>query len=338
MKTEVIKITIKSEEIDKQIIHAASYLKNNELVAFPTETVYGLGANAFSEEAIKKIFTAKGRPSDNPLIVHIADFKDFDLVARDVPEYVHQLVASFSPGPLTYVLPAKKHIPKVTTGGLDTIGVRIPNHPIARQLIREAGVPIAAPSANTSGKPSPTRAEHVLEDLSGKISAIIDAGVVAVGLESTVLDCTGDHPVILRPGAITKEMLERVVGKVIEVDKSLHSQSAKPRSPGMKYRHYAPEIPLILLPTEIEKVEHILQTYKKENKRFVLFGRPAFMEHFTVENKVILSEDLLEVARHLYDYLRMYKKVDTDMILFESFTEEGIGQAIMNRLKKAAGD
>lgn len=337
MKTEWIKINYEADKQQDLIKQAAIYLKNNELVAFPTETVYGLGANALNETAVEQIFIAKGRPGDNPLIVHLADPDDFNVIAERIPPYVQKLVEVFSPGPLTYVLPARAHIPKVTTGGLNTIGLRIPNHPVALALIKESGVPIAAPSANTSGKPSPTNAQHVLEDLDGKISAVVDAGTVAVGLESTVLDCTGEHPMILRPGSITKAMLEEVVGRV-DIDQSLTSEAEKPRSPGMKYRHYAPEVPLVLLPREPEQVNQLLQTYHAENKRVVLIGRRQFIELFEVENKVVVSENLAEVARHLYDYLRTYKKTDVDVILFETFPKEGIGEALMNRLTKAAGD
>lgn len=224
---------------EEEVERAAGLLRQGEVVAFPTETVYGLGANAFDRSAVDKIFQAKGRPSDNPLIVHIADMADVEKLVERVPAHARRLMEHFWPGPLTLVLPAKASIPANVTAGLDTVGVRMPDHETALGLIQAAGVPLAAPSANRSGRPSPTAADHVLEDLAGRIAGVVDGGPSSVGVESTVLDCTGDVPMILRPGSVTAEMLRDVIGEV-STDPALAGQGA-PRSPGVKYTHYAPK-------------------------------------------------------------------------------------------------
>ncbi|KHE69210.1 L-threonylcarbamoyladenylate synthase, partial [Halobacillus sp. BBL2006] len=233
-------------ENNSSIEEAAQLLRNQHVVAFPTETVYGLGADATNEEAVQRIFEAKGRPSDNPLIVHVADIEQVEELAQNIPERAYQLMEAFWPGPLTLVLESNGVAAKNVTAGLSTIGIRMPDHPLALALLRNAGKPLAAPSANRSGRPSPTEAEHVWQDLNGRVSGILDGGATGVGVESTVLDCTSQPPVILRPGGVTKEDLEKILSKV-DIDNALKDEQRQPKSPGMKYTHYAPEAPLWLV-------------------------------------------------------------------------------------------
>ncbi|MBQ5950890.1 MAG: threonylcarbamoyl-AMP synthase [Lachnospiraceae bacterium] len=255
MDTEIVKLMRDAGDAPA-IARAGEVLRRGGLVAFPTETVYGLGGNALDPEASRRIYAAKGRPSDNPLIVHIAEKEEICGVAREVPEAALRLMDAFWPGPMTLVLPKKDVIPRETTGGLDTVAVRLPSDEAARALIRAAGVPVAAPSANASGRPSPTRAEHVIEDLSGRIEMILDGGEVGIGIESTIIDLTGEEPEILRPGRITREMIRQVCGSVA-VDPAVTAApdpDVRPRAPGMKYRHYAPKAPLTVFAGEPEKV------------------------------------------------------------------------------------
>jgi len=246
METKIVRI--KEDHEEKWIEEAGQILKNGGLVAFPTETVYGLGANALDEEAAAKIYSAKGRPSDNPLIVHIADFSDLEKIVEDVPEETKKLADAFWPGPLTIIMRKNEKVPYGTTGGLETVAVRMPNHEIALKMIRAGGGFIAAPSANTSGRPSPTMASHVAEDMNGKIDMILDGGSVGIGLESTIIDLSEEVPTILRPGFITQQMLEDVIGRV-EMDAALIDPDSKvrPKAPGMKYRHYAPKANMVLV-------------------------------------------------------------------------------------------
>jgi L-threonylcarbamoyladenylate synthase len=323
-----------------QIAQAAKMLKESEVVAFPTETVYGLGANACSDEAVRKIFEAKGRPSDNPLIVHIASQEKLNDIVQDIPDYANQLIKEFWPGPLTLVLRKKgEQLSDFVTAGLDTVGVRMPDHPIALALIKEADVPVAAPSANRSGKPSPTQASHVYHDLKGRISGIVDGGPTGVGVESTVVDCTSTIPTILRPGGITKEQLEAVVGEV-GVDQALLEEGHAPKSPGMKYTHYAPNAPVIVVDGSRPFLQTLINQYEKDGKKVgVLTTEEGKTELHAA--KVIACgtrENLQTVAANLYDVLRKFDQEDVDLILSESFPQAGVGEAIMNRLLKAAGN
>ncbi|MBM7648350.1 L-threonylcarbamoyladenylate synthase [Bacillus ectoiniformans] len=322
-----------------QIKEAAALLRENQVVAFPTETVYGLGANATSEEASSKIFAAKGRPADNPLIVHIADREQLDDLTASIPEQAERLMEAFWPGPLTIIFMKKDQaLARQVTAGLETVAVRMPDHPVALAVISEAGLPIAAPSANRSGKPSPTSAKHVQADLDGLIAGIVDGGETGVGLESTVIDCTGKIPVILRPGGVTKEELEQVVGEV-GLDPALKDELEKPKSPGMKYQHYAPDAPMYLVEGSREWIQELIHQQRKLGKKVGLLTTEEQMSFYQAD--VILpcgSESKLEtVARSLYEVLRAFNESDVDMILSETFPYEGVGSAIMNRLEKAAG-
>ena len=266
MDTKVIKVNPEMFD-DGELKEACEILKRNGLVAFPTETVYGLGGDGMHKEASAKIYAAKGRPSDNPLIIHIADRKSLDEIASEVSKKAEKLMDAFWPGPMTLIFRKKENVPMSTTGGLETVAVRMPSHPVARELIRQSGVYIAAPSANTSGRPSPTKAEHVIEDLSGKIDMIIDGGSVGIGLESTIVDMSEDIPVILRPGYITKKMLENVVGEV-KVDPAIVGEAPKKniiaKAPGMKYRHYAPKGQMTIVEGDIDNVVAKINELSKE--------------------------------------------------------------------------
>lgn len=327
-----------SVENDPQIKAAAELLKENEVVAFPTETVYGLGANAKSEEAMKKIFTAKGRPSDNPLIIHISCIDQMADLVDDVPEMAKKLMDAFWPGPLTLVLKKKAGLSDVATAGLDTVAVRMPNHPIALALISAANLPIAAPSANLSGKPSPTQAKHVAKDLTGRISGIVDGGETGVGVESTVVDCTESIAVILRPGGVTKEELQQVLG-VVKEDPALRNQEDVPKSPGMKYTHYAPEAAFTLLDGSPAFIQDIIDQKRKAGYRVGMLTTEENRNMY--QSDVVIScgnrQELSTVATGLYEALREFDESDVDLIFGEVFPHEGIGEAIMNRLMKAAG-
>lgn len=330
-----------------QIVDAARFLRDGETVAFPTETVYGLGANALSDEAVGKIFMAKGRPSDNPLIVHIAEKEQLREIVASLPEKATPLIEAFWPGPLTLILPKTNKVASLVTAGLDTVGVRMPDHPIALALIKQAGVPVAAPSANRSGRPSPTTAQHVLTDLSGRIAGVIDGGATGVGVESTVLDVTVDPPLICRPGGIAREQLEAVVGEVRLDPAFLLDAGETPRSPGMKYAHYAPEGEMWLIQGEDSQVKAQMRTMLAEAK---LQGRKtgviATEESLSYweqqpEADVVLSvgsgAELGQVARHLYGVLRQFDEDHVQFIVGPTFPRSGIGMAVMNRLEKASG-
>jgi L-threonylcarbamoyladenylate synthase len=321
-----------------QISQAAHFLQQNEVVAFPTETVYGLGANAKSDEAVQKIYEAKGRPSDNPLIVHIASKDQLEEIVADIPKQAQQLMNAFWPGPLTIIFYKKDGVlSEKVTAGLNTVAVRMPDHPVALSLIRCAGLPIAAPSANRSGKPSPTTAKHVWNDLNGRIAGLIDGGETGVGVESTVVDCTGSVVQILRPGGITKEQLEEVVGKV-EVDPTLKTGIGTPKSPGMKYAHYAPDAPLFLLDGDREWIQQWIHNKRNEGLKVGVLTTEEHVADYRAD--VVLAcgqrEDLATVAASLYDTLRTFDEFGVDMIVSEVFPTEGVGLAIMNRLLKAA--
>ncbi|MCK0470032.1 L-threonylcarbamoyladenylate synthase [Halalkalibacter sp. APA_J-10(15)] len=319
-----------------EIKEAALWIKNGDVIAFPTETVYGLGANALDEEAIQNIFQAKGRPSDNPLIVHIAKEEQLKELVIDVPLVAKKLIHAFWPGPLTIILKRTNSIAESVTAGLDTVGVRMPSHPIALTLIEAADVPIAAPSANQSGKPSPTSASHVIHDLNGKIAGVVDGGVTGVGVESTVVDCSVDRVILYRPGGVTKEEIEAVIGP-IEVDPSLQAETEAPRSPGMKYTHYAP-IGQLYVVSDCGKINNYVQEARAKGHRVGVLTTEERKAKYDADIVVACGkrDDLSTVAQKLYDSLRTFDQQKAEIIYAEAFPKEGIGIAIMNRLEKAA--
>lgn len=332
--------------IDTDVMEQAGKLiAEGELVAFPTETVYGLGGDALDPDASRKIYAAKGRPSDNPLIVHIADFDDMKRVAREVPEQAKKLADAFWPGPLTMIVWKSDAVPEATTGGMQTVAVRMPNHPVALELIRRSGCLIAAPSANTSGRPSPTEAQHVAEDLSGKIAMILDGGPVGIGIESTIIDLTEEKPMILRPGYITPEMLSEVLQEEVVIDPGIIAadDTRKPKAPGMKYKHYAPKAEMIIVDgaqdAVIDKINELTAAKRAEGKRVAVIATDETKDRYDAQ--VILSmgkrADEDAIAQHLYKILRECDELDVGEIYSECFQTPRIGQAIMNRLLKAAG-
>lgn len=334
------------ENIDTAIIQEASdILKKGEMVAFPTETVYGLGANALDEMASKKIYEAKGRPSDNPLIVHVADMEQLKPLVKDIPESAKKLMKAFWPGPLTIVFNKSNKVPYGTTGGLDTVAIRMPDNKIALKLMEISGIAIAAPSANTSGRPSPTKASHVMEDLNGKISMVLDGGDVGIGIESTIVDVTSDVPMILRPGYINKKMLEEAVGEV-DVDKAVSkpvSSEIKPKAPGMKYRHYAPKADFTIFDGELEsviaKINEVAKAYTEKGYKVGIIASDETKSKYNVGEVISVGtrDDEITISRNLYSVLREFDDRQVDYILGEAFVGGQLGQAIMNRLLKAAG-
>lgn len=344
MQTRVIKID--SADINHEAMQeAAALIREGELVAFPTETVYGLGADALHPEASKKIYAAKGRPSDNPLIVHISRFEDLVSIAREVPAQARKLSEAFWPGPLTMIVWKNESVPYETTGGMDTVAVRMPDHPIALRLIEESGCLIAAPSANTSGKPSPTEASHVALDMDGRIPVILDGGPVGIGIESTIIDLTEDVPMILRPGYITKEMLEDVLGEEVRIDPGIIASDSdrKPKAPGMKYKHYAPKADLVLVEGETDRVvaeiNRLAAEKQNAGKKVGIIATDETLDRYCADYVVSIGARADEdaIARHLYKILREFDDQKVDVIYSESFATPRIGQAIMNRLLKAAG-
>lgn len=366
---KLINTKLMDGNITANVKEAAKILQSKGLVAFPTETVYGLGGDALDENAAAKIYAAKGRPSDNPLIVHIADTKDVYELATEVPEKATMLMEAFWPGPLTIILPKKTIVPDGTTGGLNTVAIRMPSHPVALSLIRESGLYIAAPSANTSGRPSPTLAKHVMEDMNGRIEMILDGGAVGIGIESTIVDLTGDVPVILRPGFITKSMLEEIVGEVtidpalIEPDPNL-----RPKAPGMKYTHYAPKGELTIVESSAFNNSGITCTQGCEKDNYSVTTEESIDNIVTKINELVVEkvnagfkvavittsenanrfncENILvagnraqgeTIAAKLYQVLRQCDELDVDYIFSEAFNDGELGGAIMNRLLKAAG-
>jgi len=321
-----------------EILEAADQIKNNQVVAFPTETVYGLGGNAESDEAIDRIFQAKGRPSDNPLIVHIAAKDQVDRYVEHIPDKAKALMDAFWPGPLTIVLRHNRTLSTRVTAGLSTVAIRMPDHPVALAIIEAADRPIAAPSANRSGRPSPTTAAHVHEDLSGRISGIVDGGPTGVGVESTVVDCTSVDVMILRPGGTTKEAMEEVVGEVL-VDRALTETDQAPRSPGMKYTHYAPTAPLVLVEGKLSFFCEQIEYAQGQGKRVGVLITNEYKGQTTADKEVLIgsSEDLSTVAQQLYRSLRSFAENEVDVIFAQVFPESNLGSAIMNRLNKAAG-
>lgn len=345
MKTKLIKINKQNVENSNLLEEAGTIIRMGGLVAFPTETVYGLGANALDPEAARKIYQAKGRPSDNPLIIHISQHDDLPQLVKGISSEAEQLMAAYWPGPLTLIFEKKDCVPYETTGGLETVAVRMPDHFAASGLIQCAGVPIAAPSANTSGRPSPTMAEHVYKDLDGKIDMILDGGTVGIGLESTIVDVSGEIPVLLRPGAITVDMIKSISGDLV-IDPSIlepMNQKQKPKAPGMKYKHYAPSADLVLIEGEQSAVVAKINTMVKEKQDQglqvgILCTEETKQLYLAGEVKSIGIRSQPEtIASHLFSVLREFDDLKVDLILSESFSSENLGLAIMNRLMKAAG-
>ena len=334
-------------DLEKDLINieeAANVIKSGGIVAFPTETVYGLGANALNEEAVKKIFIAKGRPQDNPLIVHVAN-KDIDNLVEEVPEVAKKIMDKFWPGPITIIMKKKDIIPNVTSANLDTVGIRMPSNKVALKLIELTNTPIAAPSANISGRPSPTDIERCIEDLTGRVDYIIGGEKSNVGVESTIVDCTVTPPLVLRPGGITLEMLQEI-DPSIEIDKGIMqkpSDDLKPKAPGMKYRHYAPNAKVKIIKGDrkktIEKINEMIHNYIDEGKQVgILSSKENASYYEDGEILVIGSKDNLnEVAKNLFEALRSLDDKKVDVILAEAYEEEGVGLAVMNRLQKSAG-
>lgn len=382
METKRIIIEDRNHIKDEELKEAAGILRSGGLVAFPTETVYGLGGNALDEDAARKIYAAKGRPSDNPLIAHVSCVEELEPLVKEIPEAGRKLMEAFWPGPLTMIFPKSEKVPYGTTGGLDTVAIRMPDDPVANRLIALAGVPVAAPSANTSGRPSPTTADHVWQDMNGRIDMIIDGGPVGIGVESTIVDVSSAVPAVLRPGAITMEMLEEVLGEV-SVDPAILgplSADVRPKAPGMKYKHYAPKADLTLVEpgTGADRESGAEQVTGAEQKTGADRNTGAAQETGLEETQLQamirkvreLSREKIEagykvgvictdesrdcytdgevrsigarksqasVAHNLYALLREFDDLGVDYIFSESFPKDHLGQAIMNRLSKAAG-
>lgn len=350
-------------EDEAKLQEAAGILRAGGLVAFPTETVYGLGGNGLLKEASRSIYAAKGRPSDNPLILHISDMKELEPITREIPGRARTLAEHFWPGPLTMILNKAEIVPLETTGGLSTVAVRMPEHEVARRLIALAGVPVAAPSANTSGRPSPTTAAHVREDLEGKIEAILDGGPSGIGLESTIVDLSGEEPVLLRPGAITAEMLEEALGERVLLDPALEKPldpSVHPKAPGMKYRHYAPKAPMVIIQGKAgtfageellrveEAVDREVDRSLEAGKRTALICSDESLSYYQKRYEGPLAKGQLilrtmgtrsreeSIAHNLFSVLREMDEVQAEYIVAEGVNTEAIGYAVMNRMKKAA--
>lgn len=329
MKTEIL---IPNKE---NYAKCAELVRSGELVAFPTETVYGLGANAFCAEAVKKIYLAKGRPSDNPLIVHVASPDDVEKVARSVPEKARTVIEKFMPGSVTVVLPKRPEILDCVTGGLDTVAVRMPDHEVALAFIKACGVPVCAPSANTSTRPSPTSPMHVYDDLNGKIAAILDGGECKVGVESTVIDFVGDTPRLLRAGGMPIETLEAEIGPIVH-----NVKSNVPLCPGMKYKHYSPTADVtVVLPctAQVKKVKELYKSLTDAGKKTVILSLRNHVGEYAHRNVTDVGADSREYAHNLFAALRNCDKEGYDAAIAEGVSEENYGLSVMNRLIKAAG-
>ncbi len=343
MRAEIVTMT--ADRLDREaLVRAGEILRSGGLVAFPTETVYGLGGNALDPRASMKIYAAKGRPSDNPLIVHIAQMKDLEEIVTEIPEKAKLLAKTYWPGPLTMILPKADKVPLETTGGLSSVAVRFPSDPIARELILQAGGYVAAPSANTSGRPSPTTAEHVMEDLGDAIDMIIDGGQVGIGLESTIVDFTEEIPVVLRPGYISLEMLQELLGEV-RMDRGLLKSNSqiRPKAPGMKYRHYAPKADLTIVEGDTDGVVNAINHFAEEaaglGKQVGIIATDETFDRYPlgVVKSIGSREEEETIAHHLYEVLREFDQCQVSAIYSEAFYTPRMGQAIMNRLLKAAG-
>lgn len=333
---------IDENNIDKnEIKKQANILKEGKTVIFPTETVYGLGANALDESAVSKIYEAKGRPSDNPLIVHIYDKKQVNDLAKSISEKAKLVMDKFWPGPITIIFKKKDIVPMRTSGGLDTVAIRMPSNPVAKALLEEVKLPIAAPSANISGRPSPTKGKHVYEEMNNRVDGIILGGDCTFGLESTVLDLTNDTPIILRPGSITKEDLEKVIGKV-NIDPALEKKedNIKAKAPGMKYKHYSPNADVFIVSgtreNVINKVNKLVNNNYKEGLKTVVMCLAENKDKYESDT-IVLGENLEEVAANLFNALITADKEEYDIVYTEEFSNCGVGRAIMNRLLKSAG-
>ena len=329
------------EFLDEQLHKVADMLKTGKTVVFPTETVYGLGANALDPEAAKKIYEAKGRPSDNPLIVHISKKEDVDFLARNISQDAKLLMEAFWPGPLTLILDKSDNVPIETTGGLMTVAIRMPSNPIARKLIDLAGVPIAAPSANISGRPSITSSKYLVEELCERVDAIIISEDSEIGLESTVIDMTASTPVILRPGKIGKTEIEKILNKEIELDPSLKDENAAPKSPGMKYKHYSPNATVIVVTGSLDEMK------QKINQKLSLDkNKSDTVKVVCLEDRVSLydgygiswGKSSQEAAKNLFKILRLMDEQNIEVVYFEALNSDEISEAVMNRLIKAAGN
>lgn len=341
---DTIKVNLQNGLNHEVLNLAGEVLRKGGTIAFPTETVYGLGADALNPSAVKKIFEAKGRPQDNPLIIHVADW-DLSLYAEEIPEKALMMMKEFWPGPLTLILKKKEIIPNETSAGLDSVGIRMPSNEVARGLIRALGRPIAAPSANISGRPSPTNFERCVEDLDGKVDMIIGDGNSIVGLESTIVDYSVYPPRLLRPGYVTYEELLQVDADVVYEEARTRVEEAEaPKAPGMKYRHYAPKAPMTIVRGHAEKVKeetlHQIDELINNGKTVGVFAPIERKSVYNGKNIFFVSmgteKDLSEIARNLFEGLRRFDDADVDVILSEGFQETGVSRAIMNRLKKAA--
>ena len=343
MNTKIVKIDPAHPRME-EIREAGRIIREGGLVAFPTETVYGLGGNALDVTASQRIYAAKGRPSDNPLIVHIADMASLLPLVTEIPEAARKLASACWPGPLTMIFHKSSIVPLETTGGLDSVAVRFPSHPIACALIREGGGYVAAPSANTSGRPSPTMAEHVIEDLKGKIEMIVDGGSVGIGLESTIVDFTENIPTILRPGYINEQMLRDILGEV-RMDKGLLAENSRihPKAPGMKYRHYAPKGSLLIVEGQTDRVAAKIEEMAREKTAagytVGIIGTDESVGRYSsgIIKSIGTRSDEESIGRHLYSVLREFDDCGAAYIFSESFDTPKMGQAIMNRLLMAAG-
>lgn len=348
MNTELFRITDENRDTQaaaRAIERAGEILKSGGLVAFPTETVYGLGGDALCAESARKIYAAKGRPSDNPLIVHICRWEDLAAIVKEIPEEAKKLGRAFWPGPLTMILKKSERVPGETTGGLATVAVRMPDDKTALSLIRAAGGYVAAPSANASGRPSPTLAKHVREDLEGRIEMILDGGPSCIGLESTIVDLTEGVPTILRPGYITEAMLSEALGEAVETDRAILSADSNtaPKAPGMKYRHYAPKAELTIIAGSegavVRRINELLEAAEKKGLRSGVIATDGTIARYRAASVKSAGDrrNEEETARELYRILREFDEEEVDVIYSEAFEESGIGQAVMNRLLKAAG-
>ena len=340
METRIVKID--KDNIEEKLINdAARIIKEGGLVAFPTETVYGLGANGLNPEAVSQIFRAKGRPQDNPLILHVDSIQALEDLVLEIPDQALRVMEEFWPGPLTILFKKSARVPDIITAGLDTVALRMPDNPIALGLIKAAGVPIAAPSANISGRPSPTSSDHVVQDLRGKANMIIDGGMTGIGLESTVLDLSGPVAMILRPGGVTLEDLKRIIPEVVE-DSSLMKDNIVPRSPGQKYRHYAPRAEMFVFTGQVEdisaKIIQMTQGYMDQGKSVGIMATDESMQVYKQGLVISLGSraDKETIGHNLFNTIRLFDQAQVDVILAEGIDLSDLGMAIMNRMMKAA--